>query len=206
MNRISSHSRQSIARTLILGLISSFAVALSGPIEIASAGPTLSWTTSTLSQKSYGPAIATNYDGTKVFVGGTSGGYLSSDSGATWSAVAALANVNTSSFTSVGMSSDGNKIYYAFSNKFYYSWDGGATWTGTLTNSLNRELWQISTSTDGSKIVMASRDGGLYSYSTNSGQTWNSVSDSLGGGWAGAVSGDGTKMVIANSKLQTARM
>lgn len=162
----------------------------------------LSWSSSTVPLTSYGPALATNSDGTKVFAGAQKGAYLSTDSGATWSAIAALNNVNSSGYqVSVAMSTDGTKLYYAFNNKMYYSWDSGSTWNNSNTSS-NQQVWSISASYDGTKILMTTRDGGLYSYSTNSGQSWNVVTDSYGGGWAGAISGDGTKIIIAerNSK------
>lgn len=162
----------------------------------------LSWASSTFPLTSYGPALATNSDGTKVFAGAQKGAYLSTDSGATWSAISALNNVNSSGYqVSVAMSTDGTKLYYAFNNKMYYSWDSGSTWNNSNTSS-NQQVWSISASYDGTKILMTTRDGGLYSYSTNSGQTWNVVTDSYGGGWAGAISGDGTKIIIAerNSK------
>jgi uncharacterized repeat protein (TIGR02543 family) len=162
----------------------------------------LSWASSTVPLTSYGPAIATNSDGTKVFAGAQKGAYLSTDSGATWSAISALNNINSSGYqVSVAMSTDGTKLYYAFNNKMYYSWDSGSTWNNSNTSS-NQQVWSISASYDGTKILMTTRDGGLYSYSTNSGQSWNVVTDSYGGGWAGAISGDGTKIIIAerNSK------
>ena len=162
----------------------------------------LSWSSSTVPLTSYGPALATNSDGTKVFAGAQKGAYLSTDSGATWSAISALNNVNSSGYqVSVAMSTDGTKLYYAFNNKMYYSWDSGSTWNNSNTSS-NQQVWSISASYDGTKILMTTRDGGLYSYSTNSGQSWNVVTDSYGGGWAGAISGDGTKIIIAerNSK------
>lgn len=184
----------------VLTLITSIQVITVAKAPDASA---LSWTSSTFPESSYGPALATNSDGTKVFAGAQKGGYISTDSGATWTAFSALNNVNASGYqVSVAMSTDGTKLFYAFNNKIYYSWNSGTSWSNTTTNSTNQQVWSISASYDGTKILMTTRDGGLYSYSTNSGQTWTVVSDSYGGGWAGAISGDGTKIIIAerNSK------
>jgi len=198
MNRIFSHSRRKTSRALVLGLLASFVVVIAGPIQSASAGAALSWTTSTISAQSYGPGIATNSDGTKVFVAGTTGAYLSNDSGSTWTTISALSNVNDGSQSSAAMSSDGTKIYYGFKNKMYYSWDSGATWNLSLTaSSSSTTLWNVSASTDGTKLLVSMQYGNQYSYSTNSGQTWTFVADSNGGGWAGAISGDGTKILIA---------
>jgi len=184
--------------TLLLALVLSTAGLQIITITKAPGASALSWASSTFPMSSYGPALATNSDGTKVFAGAQKGGYISSDSGATWTEISALNNVNSSGYqVSVGMSIDGTKLYYAFNNKVYYSWNSGSTWSNTTTNSSNQQVWSISTSYDGSKILMTTRDGGLYSYSTNSGQSWTVVSDSYGGGWAGAISGDGTKIIIA---------
>ena len=163
----------------------------------------LSWTPSTFPMNTYAAfGIATSADGTRVFAGAQRGGYLSVDSGASWTAMSPLNDVNSSSYTAVGMSSDGAKIYYAFNNKFYYSWDYGATWNNTLINNANKNIWSISTSYNGTNILATTRDGGLYSYSKNSGQSWTTVTDSYGGGWAGAISGDGTKIVIAETNTK----
>ena len=185
-------------------LISGFQAVTVGIAQNAAAADLLTWTESTVPKVSYSLyGIAANSDGTRVFVGAQKGGFLSTNSGTSWSEIAALNNVNSSGYqVGVGMSLDGTKMYYAFNNKVYYSWDSGTTWSNTTTNSSNKEIWSISTSYDGTKILATTRDGGLYSYSTDSGQSWTVVNDSYGGGWAGAISGDGTKIIIAerNSK------
>jgi len=179
---------------LITGLVL-FSISVS---PNANAGPVLSWTITTLSGTGYGHGIATSSDGTKVFVGTTTRVFISTDSGVTYTRITALDDLDVPGYqVSVAMSTDGTKLYYAFSNKIYYSWNGGSTWSNTLTNSSNREVWNISASYDGTKILMTTRDGGIYTYSTNSGQTWTTVSDSYGGGWPGAISGDGSKIIIA---------
>jgi len=195
MRNLTINTRSAINLFLALFLVVTGLQAIT-VIEAPSASA-LSWASSTFPLTSYGPALATNSDGTKVFAGAQKGAYLSTDSGATWSAISALNNVNSSGYqVSVAMSTDGTKLYYAFNNKMYYSWDSGSTWNNANTSS-NQQVWSISASYDGTKILMTTRDGGLYSYSTNSGQTWNVVTDSYGGGWAGAISGDGTKIIIA---------
>jgi hypothetical protein len=160
-------------------------------------------------------SVASSADGTKLtaVVGGSVFGfsfggppgpiYISSDSGATWTAT----SITNADCTSVASSADGTKLLAAsWPNPIYSSTNSGATWT--VTNSTFPYLVSIATSADGIKLIAGAFDpfhppgsgGSCGAYvSTNSGATWTQTSaGDYGRGRAFvASSADGTRLVMA---------
>ena len=122
--------------------------------------------------------------------------YVSTSSGATWSAPSGLVNATSSqSWVSVDMSSNGQVIVAAVAGgSLYSSRDGGSTWTlANLGNgSTTSNFSSVSVTADGTKMVAASLGGYIYT-SSNSGQTWTDQASAHGIAWkAAAYSGDGS--------------
>jgi photosystem II stability/assembly factor-like uncharacterized protein len=119
--------------------------------------------------------------------------YVSSTSGANWSAVTVPAS--TGGVFSVALSADGSKVWIATGAAgILQSLDGGTTWTPT---SAPASSWaSISASADGSSLIAAETSGGLYR-SDNGGANWVQVSGpAIGETWGVPIAG--------SANLQTA--
>ena len=108
-------------------------------------------------------------DGTKIVAGATTGIWVSSDSGASWTE-----RNNTSNINSVKLSADGTKIFatYRGASQVLISNDFGLSWsTSTPTGYVCVNACAVDISSDGTKIYLINYDGGVY-VSSNSGTSW----------------------------------
>jgi len=112
--------------------------------------------------------------------------YVSSNSGATFTAVAKSLN-----FYSVASSADGTKLVASvLDGQLYTSTDSGATWTA---RDSVRKWTGVCSSTNGTKLVALDAGGHIYT-STDSGVSW--TAREMSRAWrAVACSDDGTKLV-----------
>ena len=149
----------------------------------SSIGPSLAW-----------KCIAASADGTKL-AAGVSGGniYVSSDSGATWTA----RGPSNTYWNSITMSADGTTLA-AVSDKIFVSTDSGVTWT--IKGNQTRSWSCIRCSANGTKMA-AAETGGMIYLSSDSGNTWSWASSGASGlGSSLAMSDDGNKIVAAMTR------
>lgn len=140
-------------------------------------------------------SIAASADGTKMVAAASlSGIFVSTDSGATWTATAASASF---AWRSVASSADGSKLAAVVPGKGIYT-NSGTSWT--ITSAPASSNWiSIASSADGSRLVAAIDGGGIYT-STNSGATWTNHTSGLPGNspWISvASSANGSNLVAA---------
>ena len=140
-------------------------------------------------------SIASSADGTKmVAAAATSGIFVSTDSGATWTATGANAG---SQWRSVASSADGAKLAAVVSGGGIYT-NSGTKWA--ITSAPSSSNWvSVASSADGSKLVAAINGGAIYT-SANSGSTWTKQTSGLPGNstWISvASSANGSNLVAA---------
>jgi len=115
--------------------------------------------------------------------------YRSTDSGVTWTAMAAA---GTRNWRRVCISADGTKIAAGTYGEYVHlSSDSGATWTPAT--SLGTGVWyDIACSSDGTKLVTGKTGGQIYT-SADSGATWAARDSNRS--WLGVVSSaDGSRL------------
>ena len=154
--------------------------------------------------------IVSSADGTKLAVGvniAAAGGniWLSSNSGATWTAQSGGAPTSASWYA-IASSSDGTKLAaVAYSGNIWLSSNSGATWTAQSGGAPTTAQWRsIASSSDGTKLAAVATSGTIW-LSSNSGATWTAQS---GGApttaqwnWNSiASSSDGTKLVAVAAR------
>ena len=154
----------------------------SGSIYLFTNGAT-QWIKPSGAPTGYFRAVAASANGTRV-VAVTSNNilgyiYVSTNSGATWTAKASLANVNA-----VASSADGSKLIASTYNGYVYvSTDSGNTWN----SKIGIASWAaVAASADGSKLFAANGSGYIYT-SNNSGSSWTQ-SSAPSGTWSGVTS------------------
>ncbi len=114
-------------------------------------------------------AITSSADGTKLAaVGYNDHVYVSSDSGATWSAPGPVKG-----WEAITSSADGTKLAAAaYGEHIYVSHDSGATWTATGPIA----SWDaITSSADGTKLAAITDNTGEVYVSNDSGATWTAI-------------------------------
>ena len=136
-------------------------------------------------------SVASSSDGTKI-VAVANGGkiYISSDSGATWSA-----KESDRGWRSVASSADGTKLVAVDGGgKIYISSDSGATWSA---KESDRNWNSVASSADGTKLFATVGGGQIY-VSYDSGATWSAKA--INKAWTSiSTTADGTKLIATSS-------
>ena len=142
-------------------------------------------------------------DGTKIVAGATSGIWVSSDSGASWTQRNSTSNIN-----SVKLSSDGTKIYATYrgraSSQVLISNDFGLSWS--TSRPTGYECWDacaLDISSDGTKIYLINYGAGVY-VSSNSGTSWTHTNSNRYNFTSVASSSSGQYVLVSeesNNKL-----
>jgi len=120
--------------------------------------------------------------------------YMSTDSGATWTA----SGSGEQRWYSLAGSSDGTHLAAAvLHGDIFTSSDSGATWTDSASGS--QLYWQLAVSGNGALIVGAALGDHLYS-SADFGATWEVDNFANGANWNGVASSyDGTSVAAVDS-------
>ena len=117
--------------------------------------------------------LAASADGSKLFVGVQSAGYIftSLDGGATFTQRNVL---DATDFTGgIACSADGSRVAIGqWQGYMYTSANGGVTWTKQLGSTSNAANRGIAMSADGTKILVADENANYLSSSRDSGVTW----------------------------------
>jgi hypothetical protein len=179
-----------LSSTLLLNQNKVYAATIS-PVELSNS-PTADWR-----------SIAMTEDGTKIVAGATSGIWVSSDSGASWTQRNSTSNIN-----SVKLSSDGTKIYATYrgwaSSQVLISNDFGLSWS--TSRPTGYECWDacaLDISSDGTKIYLINYGAGVY-VSSNSGTSWTQTNSNRYNFTSVASSSSGQYVLISeesNRKL-----
>jgi hypothetical protein len=121
--------------------------------------------------------------------------YISTNSGATWTASGAPANV----WFSVASSADGSRLIaasaepYINTSTLYLSTNSGATWTTVNSSVISTRVICVASSADGIRLVAAGNQGQFF-ISADSGATWGPSAPA--DNWqCVASSADGAKLV-----------
>ena len=180
----------SLSSTLLLNQNKVYAATIS-PVELSNS-PTADWR-----------SIAMTEDGTKIVAGATSGIWVSSDSGASWTQRNSTSNIN-----SVKLSSDGTKIYATYrgraSSQVLISNDFGLSWS--TSRPTGYECWDacaLDISSDGTKIYLINYGAGVY-VSSNSGTSWTQTNSNRYNFTSVASSSSGQYVLVSeelNNKL-----
>jgi hypothetical protein len=180
----------SLSSTLLLNQNKVYAATIS-PVELSNS-PTADWR-----------SIAMTEDGTKIVAGATSGIWVSSDSGASWTQRNSTSNIN-----SVKLSSDGTKIYATYrgraSSQVLISNDFGLSWS--TSRPTGYECWDacaLDISSDGTKIYLINYGAGVY-VSSNSGTSWTHTNSNRYNFTSVASSSSGQYVLVSeesNNKL-----
>lgn len=141
--------------------------------------------------------IASSADGARIVAGSQyfQPIYLSTDSGATWTA----ANTPNTYWASVASSADGSVLVALAGQAIYRSTNSGADWIATSTPGTPGLIWSsVACSADGHEVVATTESSGIYR-SLDWGATWSVTSAPGTNYWTSiACSADGTKMVAAS--------
>jgi hypothetical protein len=180
----------SLSSTLLLNQNKVYAATIS-PVELSNS-PTADWR-----------SISMTEDGTKIVAGATSGIWVSSDSGASWTQRNSTSNIN-----SVKLSSDGTKIYATYrgraSSQVLISNDFGLSWS--TSRPTGYECWDacaLDISSDGTKIYLINYGAGVY-VSSNSGTSWTQTNSNRYNFTSVASSSSGQYVLVSeelNNKL-----
>ncbi|MFZ0827289.1 MAG: hypothetical protein WAO02_07685 [Verrucomicrobiia bacterium] len=158
-------------------------------------------TSSPLSSTLDWASVASSADGTKL-VAAVRGGqiYLSSNSGASWSAGPSV--LNGLLWTSVASSADGTKLVAVEGNgSIYTSINSGGAWTSRGPGAIN---WTaVASSADGNRLVATASSGQIY-ISTDSGVTWIAQnSPVVGTSTSVTSSADGSRLAVTTGGPST---
>jgi photosystem II stability/assembly factor-like uncharacterized protein len=143
-----------------------------GTVTVSSDGGN-TWLTNTLAAGSYFSSVAISADGSTVLTGvfdfyqpNADSLYVSTNSGASWT----TENLQTNSWTSVGMAGDGRRLFAAGYPLLAISPDGGGTWTNLPSPVLGNAL--VALSSNGSVVVLAGSRSGQLVISVDGGISW----------------------------------
>lgn len=138
--------------------------------------------------------VASSLDGTRLIACSSQGGFISTDSGATW----ALNPLAAASWTSVASSANGSNLVATLQGgQIYTSAAGGAIGSWIARESI-RPWTCVASSADGSVLVAGANSSGLLYTSTDFGASW--IAGTVAKDWSGvACSADGARMIaVAN--------
>jgi hypothetical protein len=120
-------------------------------------------------------AVASNSSGSVLLAGtGTSGLYLSTDTGTTWTRPTAAPGLTTSANVN-SVASNGSGQYLlagTFGAGVYLSTDSGASWTQQTAIGISRIILSLASNSLGTVLLVGTNGSSLY-LSTNLGTTWN---------------------------------
>jgi hypothetical protein len=199
-------SKRKILRLIALSLV----ISVISPLAPIRAADNWVWT----DQASVGDhnwhALASSSDGSRLFAasescgliacsGGvidTGGIWVSSDYGATWTAVASTSGHH---WFSIASNIDGSKVAAVDrGGDIYTSTDYGSTWTQRRVGGVVHNWESIASSSDGSKLVAIASDGFIFT-SVDSGLNWSNYTPTGVTGFTGVSSSDNGSRLAATT-------
>jgi photosystem II stability/assembly factor-like uncharacterized protein len=116
-------------------------------------------------------ALAVPSSGTKLFAGTDAGVFLSTDSGATWTATGATGNPIWA------LAVSGTSLFAGTSGGVFSSTNDGTDWTA-VNNGLNTRSLLHSFAVSGSNLFAGTWGGGVF-FSSDNGTNWSAVNDGI---------------------------